>query len=149
MSEALHLVCPQCAAVNRVPQARLQDQPLCGTCRHSIFSGQPVEVNEQQFARHIARNDIIVAVDFWAAWCGPCRMMAPAFAQAASRLEPLARLLKVDTEANQALSARLAIRSIPTIALFSRGQEIARRSGALDASSLVAWISQYTTTQAH
>ena len=139
MSDALHLVCPHCNAVNRVPAARLGDAPTCGQCKQPLFVGQPLELDAASFDRHIGRNDIPVLVDFWAPWCGPCRMMAPAFAQAAGLLEPQFRLAKLDTEANQAIGARLGIRSIPTLALFRGGREIARQAGAMGAADIVRW----------
>lgn len=142
MSDPLHIVCPHCDAVNRVAQARLGDQPTCGKCSQPLFSGRPVDVSSERFNKHISRSDIPVLVDFWAAWCGPCKMMAPAYAQAAQRLEPNVRLLKVDTEASQDLAARFGIRSIPTLALFSGGREVARQAGAMDAGSIVAWTQQ-------
>jgi thioredoxin 2 len=142
MSEPLHIVCPHCDAVNRVAPDRLGEQPSCGKCAKGLFAGQPVEVSSQRFEKHIGRNDIPVLVDFWATWCGPCRMMAPAFQQAAARLEPNVRLLKVDTEAAPELSARFGIRSIPTLALFAGGREVARQAGAMDAGSIVAWTQQ-------
>ncbi|MCA1856220.1 thioredoxin TrxC [Massilia oculi] len=140
MNEAIHVVCPACAAVNRLAPARLRDGPDCGKCAHPLFTGQPLEVDSAGFERHIARNEIPVLVDFWAAWCGPCKMMAPHFAQAARQLEPGLRLLKLDTERSQDVAARFAIRSIPTLALFRGGREVARQAGAMDAGRLVAWV---------
>ena len=143
MSDSLHVVCPHCDAVNRIPQARLHDAPTCGKCDNPVFTGKPLEVDSARFERHLVRNDIPLLVDFWAEWCGPCKMMAPAYAQAAARLEPDVRLLKVDTERAQDLAARFAIRSIPTLALFRGGREIARQAGAMDAGRIEAWVRQH------
>lgn len=143
MSDPLHIVCPHCDAVNRMSQERLGDQPVCGKCTRELFMGKPLDVATGRFARHIERNDIPVLVDFWAAWCGPCKMMAPAFHQAAQRLEPTMRLLKVDTENAQDLGARYNIRSIPTLALFHRGREVARQAGAMDVGGIVAWAQSH------
>ena len=138
--ESLHVVCPHCSAVNRIFGPKLEDGPICGKCKSPLFTGQPLALSGADFDRHIARNDLPVVVDFWAPWCGPCRMMAPTFAQAARELEPHARLVKVDTEAEPQLAARFAIRSIPTLAIFKGGREIARQSGALDPGSLKRWL---------
>ncbi|HYD61843.1 MAG TPA: thioredoxin TrxC [Noviherbaspirillum sp.] len=136
---SLHVVCPHCQVVNRLPQDRLAELPFCGKCHHPLFARKPIELRTGDFDRHLSRNDIPLLVDFWAPWCGPCRMMAPAFEQAAAQLEPHFRLAKVNTEGEKALAARYGIRSIPTLALFVQGREVARQPGAMGMADIVRW----------
>jgi len=134
-----HVVCPHCHAVNRLPAARLSEHSQCGRCHRPLFTGHPVDLTADTFQTHLTRNDIPVLVDFWAPWCGPCKMMAPAFAQAAAQLEPHVRLAKINTEAEQALGSQFGIRSIPTLALFRGGREVARQAGAMGAADIARW----------
>jgi thioredoxin 2 len=140
MSESLHIVCPHCEAVNRIPAARLGEAPKCGQCHQPLFNAHPVELTAANFQKYISRNDVLILVDFWAPWCGPCKMMASAFKQAAAQLEPQVRLAKLNTEAEQTIGTQFGIRSIPTLALFRNGRELARQPGAMGAADIVRWV---------
>jgi thioredoxin 2 len=135
----MQLVCPKCLAKNRVPDDRLNEQPICGKCGHELMQAEPVVLNDESFAKFTQGSDLPVLVDFWAKWCGPCKMMGPQFAAAAKQL-PQVRFAKVDTEAAPETSMRYRIRSIPTMALFKNGVEVARMSGALSAADIIRWV---------
>jgi len=140
----VHIACPACGASNRLPEARLSESPKCGKCSAPLFSAHPVSVTDANFDKIVGGTDIPVVVDCWASWCGPCMRFAPVFEEAAAKLEPRVRFAKLDTDANQATSARLGIRSIPTLILFKGGKETARISGALPLGPFMEWVKQHT-----
>jgi thioredoxin 2 len=139
---SLLVACPQCDTKNRVSSGRIGDGATCGSCRQPLFPGHPFPLTAQSFNRHI-EGDVPVVVDFWADWCGPCRMMAPAYEQAASRVPPGVHLAKLDTEAAPEIASRFGIRSIPTLVVFRNGREVARQSGALPLPQLIQWITTH------
>jgi thioredoxin 2 len=143
MSATSHIVCGRCGQTNRVAADRPALKARCGSCHEPLFAGHPLDVDEAGFERHAEHNDIPVLVDVWAPWCGPCRAMAPMFERAAAALEPGVRLLKLNSDQAPGVSARLGIRSIPTMLLLESGRVLARTSGAMSTQQIVAW------TQSH
>ena len=140
MSISKKVVCPYCNAVNRIPTERLNDKPRCGKCSKDIFDSKSIELTSADFHRQIANSEIPVVVDFWAEWCGPCKMMAPAFEKAAASLEPNVRLAKLNTENEQQIAQQFNIRSIPTLVLFKVGKEVARQAGAMMGNQIQQWV---------
>ncbi len=136
----MNVLCPRCLSVNRVPAERVDEAPKCGKCGAPLFDGVPRELTQDDFLRYIERQDLPVVVDFWASWCGPCKMMAPVFAQVGARLKTRVRFSKVNTEQEPALASRYQVRSIPTLILFKEGREVQRIAGALDAGRLTDWL---------
>jgi thioredoxin 2 len=144
--EARHIVCPHCNSVNRVPREKGARAAKCGRCHQPLFTGRAVPASAESFATHIQHNDIPVLVDFWAQWCGPCKVMAPVYERLAAELEPEVRFLKVDTEAAPELAARYSIQAIPSLMLFKKGAVVARQAGAVNAEQLRSWLRQHAAS---
>ncbi len=143
------IVCPYCDTQNRVPATKPAGSAVCGECHRPLFTGHPVALDGARFERHLAQSDIPLLVDFWAAWCGPCRVFAPEFERSAPRLEPRVRLLEINIDEEPQLAARLAVQSVPTIALFLHGRELGRFTGAVSETMLAEWVARhYRVTQA-
>jgi len=144
MNDKIHLACPNCLATNGLVAKRLSDNPKCGKCGQILFKGTPIDLDDSNFTKFVRTTKIPVVVDFWASWCGPCKMMAPVFIQSAQRMEPKIRFVKVNTEIAQSTSAQFGIRSIPTIVILKNGVQVTQRPGAVSLEELVSWIRQHT-----
>ena len=145
MSESMIVACPHCNKLNRIPEDKLKNSPNCGACKQALFTQKPIALSQATFANHATKSQIPVLIDFWASWCGPCKMMAPVFEEAASKLEPAVRVAKVNTESEQQLAMQYNIRSIPTLVLIYAGKEVDRISGAMNLSQLLQWTSNALT----
>ena len=142
MADAYNVVCPNCDRVNRIPHDRPAKSARCGECRERLFPGKALALDCERFRRHIGRSEVPIVADFWATWCGPCRAMAPVFERAAQELEPSARFIKVDVDAEPHLAAEFGVRGVPALLVFKDGQVAARQSGAMDFNSLRRWVEQ-------
>ena len=142
MKNDLHLVCPHCQSINRVPTAKLSEHPNCGRCQQPLFTGEPIELTTATFSRHVERSDLPLLVDFWAPWCGPCRSFGPIFEDVAEERSGKMRFVKVNTEAERELSARFRIRSIPTIMMFKNGEVIDMLNGAVPKAPFDSWLNE-------
>jgi len=140
MAETKHAVCPDCGKINRIATARLADHPRCGACKRTLFPGVPIRLDDATFDRFVTRSDLPVVVDFWASWCEPCKIMAPAYANAAADLAPGIVLAKLSTEEAPQTATRLGIQSIPTLVMFRQGREVARQSGAMSQPQIDQWV---------
>ena len=134
------LTCLECGQLNRVPEEHLGAGAKCGTCGAKLMPGKAIEVDLPTLQKAARNDELPLVVDFWAPWCGPCRMMAPEFSRAAAELNGQARLVKLNTEQHQAAGAAYGIRGIPTMAAFAGGRERARQSGAMPSASIVTWV---------
>jgi thioredoxin 2 len=143
MQDALHVVCPRCDSVNRLPRERPAEAGRCGRCHARLFEGEPVALTTARFGKHLRGNDIPVVADFWAAWCGPCRAMAPVFARATVELEPRARFVKIDVDAEPQLAARFGVQGIPALFVFKDGKVAAHQAGLADERLLRGWVEQF------